>query len=82
MLLNIIFSSYLEHEPVFNIEHYFFLVPVVPNKGVNGVAMGHPSYQTRVRRERNDRVSLDAAGDKSIMIIATVKINSFTSGAS
>lgn len=53
--------KYLKHEPVLNVEHDLLLVSVVPDEGVDGVTVGHPPNQTRVRRERNDRVAFNAA---------------------
>ena len=52
---------YLQHESVFNVEHYLLLLSVVSYEGVDGVTVGHPADETRVGGERDDRVALNAA---------------------
>ena len=51
---------YLQHESVFNVEHYLLLLSVVSYEGVDGVTVGHPADETRVGGERDDRVALNA----------------------
>ena len=53
-------TVYLQHESVFNVEHYLLLLSVVTYEGVDGVTVGYPADETRVGGERDDRVALNA----------------------
>ena len=54
-------STYLQHESVFNVEHYLLLLSVVSYEGVDSVTVGYPADETRVGGEGDDRVALNAA---------------------
>ena len=52
-------STNPEHDPVFYVEKYLFLLSVVTDEGVQCVTVRHPAYQTRVGGKRDHRESLN-----------------------
>ena len=56
---------YLQHESVFNVEHYLLLLSVVSYEGVDSITVGYPADETRVGGEGDDRVALNAASSKN-----------------
>ena len=45
-----------------NIQHDFLLLSIVPDKRMDGVTMGNPANETRVRGKGNNRVAFNAVG--------------------
>lgn len=45
-----------------DVEQDLLLLPVVPDEGVQRVAVRHPANQARVGGQRDDGVALDADG--------------------
>lgn len=52
-------ATYLKHESVLNIEQDLSRLSVVSHKDVKCVAVLHPTQQSGVRAQGNDRVTLD-----------------------
>ena len=46
-------SSCLQHETVFDVQHDLLPLAIVSDQGVDGVAVWHPTYQSRVGGQRN-----------------------------
>lgn len=53
-------ASHPEHDAMLDVEQNLLLLPVVSDEGVQGVAVGHPSDQTRVCGQRDHGVALNA----------------------
>lgn len=52
--------SHPEHDAMFNVEQNLFLLSVVSDEGMQGVAVGYPANQARVGGQWDHRVSLNA----------------------
>ena len=55
----VVIGRHREHEPLFQVQRHLVRVPVLANKRVQGVAVGHPPDEPAVRRERHNRVPRD-----------------------
>lgn len=51
-----------EHDAMLDVEQDLLFLPVVPDEGVQRVAVRHPANQARVGGQRDDGVALDADG--------------------
>ena len=60
--------SDLQHEPVFDVQHDLLLT-VVPDEGVDGVAVGNPADEARVWGQGDHRVTLNAVCDICALIV-------------
>lgn len=56
-----------QHDAMLNVEQNLLLFSVVSDKGVQGVAVGHPPNQARVGGQRDHSIALDA-GEGSTQI--------------
>lgn len=53
-----------QHDAMLDVEQDLLLLAVVPDEGVQRVAVRHPANQARVGGQRDDGVALDADGGK------------------
>ena len=64
--------SDLQHEPVFDVQHDLLLLTVVPDEGVDSVAVGNPADEARVWGQGDHRVALNAVCDICALIVTDV----------
>lgn len=58
-----------QHDAVLDVEQDLLLLAVVPDEGVQRVAVRHPANQARVGGQRDDGVALDAGGGKKSVFL-------------
>lgn len=56
-----------QHDAMLDVEQDLLLLAVVPDEGVQRVAVRHPANQARVGGQRDDGVALDADGGKKVV---------------
>lgn len=63
------FAPHPQHDAMLDVEQDLLLLAVVPDEGVQRVAVRHPANQARVGGQRDDGVALDADGGKESFIL-------------